>query len=182
MNTPSTRILVGQVGRVFWMRVDGKGTHLNSLQARNAFQGVMARGVHDLVVDLERCPMMDSTFLGMLTGAALSVKKDASGGTLSIVNANQRNIQLLTSLGLNHILDLDVEGRLWASERAQAARALKICEEAAACSKEVQTQHILDAHQTLSGISDENECRFRDVIDFLEKELHAQTASSPVPA
>lgn len=180
MNTSSTRILVGQVGRVFWMRVDGKGTHLNSLQARNAFQGVMARGVHDLVVDLERCPMMDSTFLGMLTGAALSVKKDTSGGTLSIVNANQRNIQLLTSLGLNHILELDVDGRLWAAERVQAARALKICEDAD-CSKEVQTQHILDAHQTLSGISEENECRFRDVIDFLEKELHAQTAS-PVPA
>lgn len=181
MNTPSTRILVGLIGRVFWMRVDGKGTHLNSMQARNALQGVIARGVQDLVVDLERCPMMDSTFLGMLTGAALSVKKAAHPGTLSVLNANQRNVQLLTSLGLNHILDLDVDGKLWASERVRAAEALKICDETEPCSREVQTQHILDAHQTLSGISSENECRFRDVIDFLEKELHAQTAET-VPA
>jgi anti-anti-sigma regulatory factor len=162
------------------MRVDGKGTHLNSLQAKTAIQGVMERGVHDLVVDLERCPMMDSTFLGMLTGAALSVKKEGLNGTLSVVNANQRNIQLLTSLGLNHILDLDQDGRLWAGERAAAASALKICEQAPPCSREAQTQHVLDAHQALSDISSDNECRFRDVIDFLEKELHAHTL--PVPA
>lgn len=181
MTTPSSRILVGLIGRVFWMRVDGKGTHLNSLQAKRVFQGMMARGVHDLVVDLERCPMMDSTFLGMLTGAALSARRDGHGGTLSVVNANQRNIQLLNSLGLNHILDLDVDGKLWSDERERAAAALKLCEDITPCTKEAQTQHILDAHQTLSGISSENECRFRDVIDFLEKELQAHTAD-PVPA
>ncbi|MFN7561319.1 MAG: STAS domain-containing protein [Prosthecobacter sp.] len=190
MNTPSSRILVGMIGRVFWMRVEGKGTFQNSMQAKSAFQGVMARGVRSLVVDLDRCPMMDSTFLGMLTGAALSVKTATPppSGTegLSVVNANQRNVQLLTSLGLDNILSLDTDGKMWAAEREKACAALQQCDEAQPCTKEVQTMHILDSHKTLSGINAENEIRFHDVIEFLEKELQAQTnpaeAPAPVPA
>ncbi|MFM2168460.1 MAG: hypothetical protein RIS79_2831 [Verrucomicrobiota bacterium] len=190
MNIPSSRILVGMIGRVFWMRVEGKGTFQNSMQAKSAFQSVMARGVRSLVVDLDRCPMMDSTFLGMLTGAALSVKTTTPppSGTegLSVVNANQRNVQLLTSLGLHNILSLDTDGKLWTAERERACAALQQCDETQPCTKEVQTMHILDSHKTLSGINAENEIRFHDVIEFLEKELQAETAPgehpAPVPA
>jgi hypothetical protein len=129
----------------------------------------MGQGVKDFVVDLERCPMMDSTFLGMLTGAALNLR-EAGGGTLSVLNANQRNLQLLTSLGLDHILDLDQDGHLWTEERRQACEALQHCGETNEC-KEAQTEHVLAAHLALAGVSDANECRFHDVIEFLEKEL-----------
>jgi anti-anti-sigma regulatory factor len=179
MATPVSRILVGMIGKIFWMRVDGKGTFLNSVQAKTAFQGMHERGVRDFVVDLERCPMMDSTFLGVLTQAALNAKKDeAHPGSFTVLNANQRNVQLLTSLGLDHILELDTEGKLWTAEREKAAAALKLCEEPNSDCKESQAQHILEAHQTLSGISADNECRFRDVIDFLEKELAAAAAKT----
>jgi len=151
------------------MRVDGRGTFQNSLQAKKALQRVMGQGVKDFVVDLERCPMMDSTFLGMLTGAALNLR-EAGGGTLSVLNANQRNLQLLTSLGLDHILDLDQDGHLWTEERRQACEALQHCGETSEC-KEAQTEHVLAAHLALAGVSDANECRFHDVIEFLEKEL-----------
>jgi anti-anti-sigma regulatory factor len=151
------------------MRVDGRGTFQNSLQAKKALQRVMGQGVKDFVVDLERCPMMDSTFLGMLTGAALNLR-EAGGGTLSVLNANQRNLQLLTSLGLDHILDLDQDGHLWTEERRQACEALQHCGETNEC-KEAQTEHVLAAHLALAGVSAANECRFHDVIEFLEKEL-----------
>lgn len=176
--TPPTHILVGAVGRVFWMRVDGRGTFQNSLQAKKAFQRVIAQGMTHLVVDLERCPMMDSTFLGMLTGAALNLR-ESSGGSLSVLNANQRNLQLLTSLGLDHILELDREGTLWTDERKEACNALRHCGETSAECKEAQTQHVLSAHQALAEVSAANECRFHDVIEFLEKELEAGTAAVP---
>ena len=163
------------------MRVEGKGTHLNSLKAKKVFQQIMANGMHNLVLDLERCPMMDSTFLGMLTGTALKVKKMNTDGTLSVLNANQRNVQLLNSLGLNHILDIDTDAALWTTERERAVEALKLCADNTPANKEVQTQHVLDAHQVLSDVSSDNQCRFRDVIDFLEKELEAQSKDpSPV--
>ena len=64
-----------------------------------------------------------------------------------------------------------------------ACAALQQCDDAQPCTKEVQTMHILDSHKTLSGINAENEIRFHDVIEFLEKELQAQTAdAAPVPA
>ncbi len=176
--SPPTHILVGTIGRVFWMRVDGRGTFQNSLQAKKAMQRMIGKGVKDLVVDLERCPMMDSTFLGMLTGSALNLR-EAGGNSLSVLNANQRNVQLLTSLGLDHILDLDQEGTLWADERKQACSALQTCSEPTGECKETQTQHVLAAHQSLAEVSDENECRFHDVIEFLEKELEANTAAVP---
>ncbi|MDZ4401346.1 STAS domain-containing protein [Prosthecobacter sp.] len=176
--TPPTHILVGTIGRVFWMRVDGRGTFQNSLQAKKALQRVITQGMTNLVVDLERCPMMDSTFLGMLTGAALNLR-ESGGGSLSVLNANQRNLQLLTSLGLDHILQLDVEGNLWTDERKEACNALQHCGETSAECKAAQTEHVLSAHQALAEVSDANECRFHDVIEFLEKELEAGTAAVP---
>ncbi len=177
--TPPTHILVGTIGRVFWMRVDGRGTFQNSLQAKKALQRVVSQGMRNLVVDLERCPMMDSTFLGMLTGAALNLRESDGGGSLSVVNANQRNLQLLTSLGLDHILELDRDGKLWEAERKEVCDALQNCGESTADCKEAQTQHVLSAHQALADVSEANESRFHDVIEFLEKELEAGTSAVP---
>lgn len=175
MPAPTT-ILVGHIGKVFWLRVEGRGTFQDSVQVKRAFQTIITEGTRDLVVDLERCPMMDSTFLGMLTGTALNLR-EAGGGTLSVLNANQRNLQLLTSLGLDHILELDREGKLWSDERKQACNALQHCGESTAECKDTQTRHVLSAHQALADISPANECRFHDVIEFLEKELEAGTAA-----
>lgn len=170
-------ILVGRVGSVFWMRVDGKGTFQNSMEVKRCFQSVIAAGTRDFVVDLERCPMMDSTFLGTLTGAALNLRE--SGGGLSVLNANDKNVQLLTSLGLDHILDLDVDGTAWAAERRQVCKDLAQCDgQTAPVCKEEQARQVLQAHQALTAANPDNECRFRDVIQFLEDELAATTAAA----
>lgn len=133
----------------------------------------MAGGVRNLVVDLERCPMMDSTFLGMLTGAALNLR-EKSEGSLSVLNANQRNLQLLSDLGLDHIMEVDTQGTSWPQEREIACAQLATCGEKGASCKLEQTQHVLHAHQMLSEMSTTNSGRFRDVIHFLEKELEGQ--------
>lgn len=130
----------------------------------------MAGGTSNLVVDLERCPMMDSTFLGMLTGAALNLR-DKTGGSLSVLNANPRNLQLLSDLGLDHIMEVDTTGTSWTQEREMACAQLATCGERGASCKIEQTQHVLQAHQVLAEMSDTNQGRFRDVIHFLEKEL-----------
>ncbi|TDU71332.1 anti-anti-sigma factor [Prosthecobacter fusiformis] len=172
MTAPST-ILVGRIGKVFWLRVEGRGTFQNSVQVKKALQAVVANGTHNLVVDLERCPMMDSTFLGTLTGAALHLR-EKNGGSLSVLNANPRNLQLLSDLGLDHIMEVDSAGNAWPQEREMACAQLATCGEKGASNKLEHTQHILKAHQTLADMSNMNEGRFRDVIYFLEKELEEQ--------
>lgn len=167
---PPTTILVGWIGKVFWLRVEGKGTFQCSIQLKRAFETVISGGAKNLVVDLERCPIMDSTFLGTLTFAATRLKK--TSGSFSILNANTRNLQLLADLGLNHIMNVDTEGSAWPQERKAACERLASCAEKTEASREEQTRHLLQAHQILSNVSATNEGRFRDVVHFLEQELH----------
>ncbi len=175
MSPPST-ILVGTLGSVFWLRVEGKGCFQNSINVKNVVKSMLHQGTRDFVVDLERCPTMDSTFLGTLTGAALELR-ELGGGSLSVLNANARNQQLLTSLGLDHILDVDLQGTSWLEERKQAAAALAQCSESAdGICKAEQASHVLEAHQALTQANEGNASRFRDVITFLEKELSSKRA------
>ncbi|HRJ08147.1 MAG TPA: STAS domain-containing protein [Prosthecobacter sp.] len=169
---PATTMLVGWIGKLFWLRVEGKGTFQCSIQLKRAFETVLDRGTKTLVVDLDRCPIMDSTFLGTLTYAASRVRK-AGGGSLSVLNANARNLQLLSDLGLDHLMEVDRAGVMWKEEREAARACLAACSESTEATREEQTRHLLQAHKTLSNICESNEGRFRDVIHFLEQELQA---------
>lgn len=165
-----TNILVGRVEDVFWLRIEGKGTFQNSLQVKEAVQKAVSQGSRQIVVDLERCPIMDSTFLGTLTGAAISLR-DFPDGKVSVINANPRNLQLMSSLGLDFILEVDTDGSKWTDQRRRATSMLGLCSEAASTDRQDQAEHVLEAHQVLADISPDNQCRFQDVIEFLEKEL-----------
>ena len=118
--TPPTTILVGRIGKVFWLRVEGRATFQNAVQVKRALQAVVAAGMRNLVVDLERCP----------------------------------------------------------EERRQACVQLENCTERGAICKEEQTHHVLQAHQALASLSGVNQGRFRDVIQFLEKELEGAPAAA----
>ena len=136
-------------------------------------------GVRNFVIDLERCPTMDSTFLGTLTGVALRLR-ESGGGRLTVLNANGRNQQLLSSLGLDHVLEVDVDGTTWAAERAVAAAELGHCEGCETLpTKTDQAEHVLEAHQALTRANAANASRFQDVIVFLEKELHKNQTENP---
>ncbi len=168
----SSSILVGRLGELFWLRVEGRGTFQNSIQVRDAFDRMTRAGVRQFVVDLERCPIMDSTFLGTLTGAAVNLRD--LGGAVSILNANPRNLQLVRSLGLDFILEVDADGTRWQQERRRVSALLDRCADTAPVSSEAQAGHVLEAHQALANLSEDNQCRFQDVIEFLEKELSAR--------
>jgi len=177
---PSAPILVGQLGHLLWMRVEGKGSFLNSVQVKRCFQAMMERGTRHFVVDLERCPIMDSTFLGTLTGAALHLR-ELGDGEVCILNANTRNQQLLSSLGLDHILEVDNDGSKHDIERKQVCAELGTCEQAAdPYNKLEQAEHVLEAHEALTKANDANVSRFQDVIEFLEKEVRQRTDTAAV--
>jgi anti-anti-sigma factor len=169
-------ILVGQIGNLFWMRVEGKGSFQNSVQVKRCFQTMIEDGKRHFVVDLERCPIMDSTFLGTLTGAALNLREIGTG-EVCVVNANTRNQQLLSSLGLDHILEVDKDGSRHCAERKQVCDELGNCQEpVAGGSKTEQAEHVLECHEALAKANEENATRFKDVIEFLEKEVREKGA------
>ena len=58
-----------------WIRPEGRGTFLESTIIKNFVERSVADGVSNFVIDLEACPGMDSTFMGMLAGLGLGFAK-----------------------------------------------------------------------------------------------------------
>mgnify|MGYP001817761085 CR=1 FL=1 len=174
---PAAPIFVGRLSeRVVWIRVEGKGSFQNSPELKEFAQVMIGRGAQRFVVDLENCPVMDSTFMGTLVGIVSQLSAAAGDEFgLEIINANGRNLQLVESLGLDQVFQLDRDGSSWPDLRKAVSEQISGgCEqqlEHIDLEKRENTEHVLTAHQALAGADEENVPRFRDVIEFLKKEL-----------
>lgn len=80
------------------MAVIGKANYLNCRNVGEFFSTAITRGCSKIVVDCSQCAGMDSTFLGMVAGAALKIHK--TGGEMVLVNLNDRNRELIDNLGI----------------------------------------------------------------------------------
>ncbi len=168
MNEDSS-IQVAELGPYMWVRVDGKGSFQNAADLKSfAFQ-MIATGRSRFVIDLCRCPMMDSTFMGTLVGIAIRLPEQSSSGKLTVVNANDRNAHLLENLGLTKIFPVQKDT---AGFEEQASQVTNLLEATPTLDLPVEqrSQEVLEAHETLSEVSEENRKRFKDVVEFLRSD------------
>ncbi len=176
---PVAPIYVGQLQNgVVWIRVEGKGSFQNSQGVKKFADLMIDRGSKEFVIDLENCPVMDSTFMGTLVGIKKSLEPE-NQRNIEIINANSRNTQLLVSLGIDLLLKLDTEGNAWPKIRNKISNYIQNGQylDIAEISKEENIKQSLEAHQNLSNADKDNVPRFKDVIHFLEQELGQQSAS-----
>jgi anti-anti-sigma factor len=99
-------ILVGTAGKTVWVRVEGKGSFLNSTGLKEFAKEMINRGHREFVIDLKSCPVMDSTFMGTLAGVALRLR-EIGQGQLRVVKLNERNRNLLSNLGLDQLFTIE---------------------------------------------------------------------------
>ena len=175
--TSPTRILAGFLKDVLWLRIEGKGSHEVSHALDCFVTRRMAEGTHHLVVDLEDCPGMDSTFIGTLTGIAVRLMESPTG-RLQVVNLNQRNSQVLENLGVDQIFEVDHQGQAWRPERQAISQAVhhNICQQMAPLERDERCRMMLDAHENLSKIQEANVPVFKDVIECLRSQLETVPA------
>ena len=166
-------ILVGVNGPAVWIKVEGKGSFLNSGNLKEFARQMVDRGYREFVVDLADCAMMDSTFMGTMAGVALRLK-ELGRGHLHIVHCGNRSHELLSGLGLDHVFDIHTNGSA-APECERLPRAAS--GESAIDQKQQRAQTMLEAHEALCEIAPENVFRFKDVLDYLKQDLHQKTAS-----
>ena len=160
-------------GPSVWVKVEGKGSFLNSGNLKEFAQQMVNRGYREFIIDLENCAMMDSTFMGTMAGVALRLK-ELGHGHLHIVHCGTRSRELLSGLGLDQIFNIQANG--------QSAPECKSLEPDRSGSmspdeKKEQARTMLDAHQALCEAAPENLFRFKDVLDYLKQDLHQETAS-----
>ena len=166
-------IQVGVCGPSVWVKVQGKGSFLNSDNLKEFARAMLDQGYREFVVDLADCAMMDSTFMGTMARLALRLR-ELGHGPLHIVHCGSRNQQLLAGLGLDRIFDISAGGggppNCGPLEQTLMARSPEE-------RKKTQTESMLEAHEALCEAAPENMLRFKDVLDFLRQELHYETPS-----
>src|SRR5213596_28076 len=109
MANVESSILVGISGPTVWVRVEGKGSFLNSGNLKEFARRMLDRGYREFVVDLAHCAMMDSTFMGTMASVALRLK-ELGQGHLHVVRCGNRSQELLSGLGLDQIFDIHGDG------------------------------------------------------------------------
>jgi anti-anti-sigma regulatory factor len=155
------------------VKIEGKGSFLNSGNLKEFSREMLDRGYREFVVDLADCAMMDSTFMGTMASVALRLK-ELGHGHLHIIHCGNRSQELLSGLGLDQIFDIRTNG-----ERPPECEELERSgtHQLPATQKKEQAETMLEAHEALCEAAPENIFRFKDVLDFLRQDLHRETPS-----
>ena len=167
-------IQVGVNGPAVWVKVEGKGSFLNSGNFKEFAREMVDRGYREFVIDLANCAMMDSTFMGTLAGVALRLK-ELGRGHLHVVHCGERSHELLSGLGLDQLFDIQANGKL--APECEQLKGPEVGSRSPDNRKQDQARTMLEAHEALCEAAPENLTRFKDVLDYLREDLHHETAS-----
>ncbi len=145
------------------VRVDGRATFQNSGCLREFIARMLAQGKPRLVLDFAGCEGVDSTFLGVLAGAAIEIRRSAPEGSLVIVRAGTRNLELMRNLGLHRLLTLDSAAGVVGMGNFDTALQVRRQSEAESA------RLVLEAHENLVAADEANRSRFQDVLAILRE-------------
>lgn len=144
------------------VRINGKANYLNCNSFREFIEQMLSEGRYHFLVDFENCKGMDSTFLGILAGTALELKKQDPPGEMVLCRLSERNQELITNLGLQNLLTLS-EGET----NDNAANTFDSLD-----NQEVSdAKNVLKAHENLTKADKQNVAKFQDVISFLKNQV-----------
>jgi anti-anti-sigma regulatory factor len=153
--------------------VEGKGSFLNSGNFKEFVRVMVDRGYREFVVDLDKCAMLDSTFMGTMAGLALRLK-ELGHGHLRVVHCGKRSHELLVGLGLDQLFSIQSNGA--AAPECELLKG-KANAPPGDDKKQEQKQEMLEAHEALCQAAPENLLRFKDVLEYLKQDLHHGAAS-----
>lgn len=167
-----------------WIRCSGRGCFINSPSLKTIADRYLDNGGSHVVVDLELCPGVDSTFMGTLAGIARRCV--AAGSGLEVASPTARTRSAMESLGLDMLLEIDPPDAPWQAElserRAVLAQDAEAMPGSAPLSEIERTQHVLDAHNTLRAMNKQNDETFGYVCDTLEADLQRHTRQDDAEA
>lgn len=146
------------------IKIDGRASFMNCSCLRDFFAEMIKQGKTKFVVDFRQCASMDSTFLGVLAGAALELRKLDPPGSLVVARVGPRNLELLRNLGLHRLMIVDTGDNALGAENP-AGQAL-VCN--APKSELENARMVLEAHENLVSADAENQNKFQDVLAFLK--------------
>jgi anti-sigma B factor antagonist len=147
------------------VRIEGRASFQNSSCLRDFISEMLARGKTRFVLDFQRCASMDSTFLGVLAGAAIELRKLTPNGSIVVSRVGQRNLELMRNLGLHRLLTIDAGDFPLSFQKCDTPLEPK------ACSDVENARMVLEAHENLVSADESNRSKFQDVLAFLRNRV-----------
>ena len=148
------------------VRLEGRACFTNSAELQAFLNQMLAEGRTRFVLDFQHCASMDSTFLGVLAGLALELRRRQPPGSLVLCRVGRRNLELVRNLGLHRLLTVDA---------GDAALAFGPGATALACAQnrsELENARlVLEAHENLVAADPANQGKFQDVMSFLRNRV-----------
>jgi anti-sigma B factor antagonist len=148
------------------VRIEGRASFQNSGCLRDFFTALTAQGRTQFVLDFRNCAGMDSTFLGVLAGAAIELRKVKQPASLKVTHLTTRNLELMRNLGLHRLVTIETAPAAPAEPAAAAAPL-----DCALQTELESARMVLEAHETLVAADEANRAKFEDVITFLRNRI-----------
>lgn len=175
---PEDRVLVALQPPCAFVRITGRASFKVGTALKQFGQSALDAGAQTMAFDMADCVGMDSTFMGVLAGMALRLRK--AGGVMVLYDLSARTRGLVATLGLDQIVEAYEVGQLPDSIRELAERSLKLkALTAGAESKQSTARTMLEAHETLVQVDAANQPRFKDVLAFLREDLKHLGTKAP---
>ena len=174
MGATSSTLQVAVTDQVALVKISGRASFNCSVEFKTLVYELRARAYRKFILDLSDCLIMDSTFLGVLAGFGLKAAESADDKpTVTLLNPNQRILDLLDNLGVGHLFQL-VQGTEPLSQNCREARQTD-----GARSKLETARACLEAHEILMSINPANIPKFKDVTRFMAEDLKRLEAQKP---
>lgn len=150
------------------VRIEGRASFANSGSLKDFVAEMIRQGKTRFIIDFAACSSMDSTFLGVLAGAALELRRRVPPGGLTLARVGERNLELIRNLGLHRLATVDAgDFKLNFSGAAQALDPQKKTEIESA-------RLVLEAHENLVNADASNAAKFQDVLAFLRNRVESR--------
>ena len=156
----SYKVALGK--RAVYVRALGLASMMNCMCVCDFIDEMLASGRTFIIIDLAECTGMDSTFMGVLAGAANYTKHNKPVG-VAVVNASDALVKLLKSVGITELVFVDPDPFETPDINFMELKAHHNEEDRLAC--------IHAAHQHLIKASEENAKIFSNFLNALELEM-----------
>ncbi len=159
------------IDRTAVIRVEGRGSFKTSPPMKQFIQRVIeSKSANRVLIEMSGCCGMDSTFMGVLAGLSYHIK-DKSEFTLKLINLSEKNQKLLTTLGVDRVVNYSLSST--DEERELMAYAYDDVEtlESDSTSTLEAARTTLEAHETLVDINPANFVKFKSVIELLQDDV-----------
>jgi anti-anti-sigma regulatory factor len=150
------------------VRIEGRACFQNSGFLRDFVAEMVRQGKGAFVVDFLKCTGMDSTFLGVLAGAALELRKKAATNSLVLVRVGPRNLELIRNLGLHRLLTVDSGDYSMNFDKGGSVLV------GPAQSELENARLVIEAHENLVSADATNAAKFQDVLVFLKSRVEGR--------